>query len=93
MLEIDSNEDYLMDSLKNFKPPKEVDKSMTSIGEKRKPMKIIAGSKNEILDPDIDDVKETQLLLEKQEEKMRLTADQFNKGLELTEKQETSFKS
>ena len=50
MFEIDSNEDYLMDSLKNFKPPKELDKSMTSIGEKRKPVKIIAGSKNERID-------------------------------------------
>ena len=45
MLEIDSNEDFLMDSLKNFKPPKEptvADKSMTSIAE---PPPVLAGVK------------------------------------------------
>lgn len=71
LLDIASNEDYLMDSLQNFKPPAEqsvTDKSMSVFGERQdgkshSTHRVIAGVKlGNMVEDNIDDVNEIRQL-------------------------------
>lgn len=84
MFDINSSEDYLMESLHNFKPPveKSVDRSISVFGDKKEAVgpEVIAGVKmrNMVEDhpDDINEIKELQdpnFQLAAQEDPMRMT--------------------
>lgn len=70
MLDINSNEDYLMESLQNFKPPvdKSLDRSISVFGDKKEapshdPHRVIAGVKmKNMVEDHVDDINEIKQL-------------------------------